>query len=191
MTRSVWCPKHWWTRGRKVYALDINPVQTEGIEAYIPCDLTSEASIDEAFAKLPKKIDKFFGVAGLRGAAASWEAMEKTGMTRSNNGFAYIYAKLAMNALIAQLQSLYAGNHIRLNARMPGDTLTGFGSEDNRTVKEDVQSAFSGFARRAAKAEEMAWPLQFLNSDMASFVSGSYIFADYAASNQFMAGRKA
>lgn len=58
--------------GAKVYALDLNPCNVEGIEEFYRCDLASKDSIDEIFTKLPEKIDSFFGVAGLSGAKTDY-----------------------------------------------------------------------------------------------------------------------
>lgn len=238
--------------GAKVYALDIREVALEGIEEYIHVDLSDKDSIDQAFRKLPEKIDCFFGVAGLRGATlpfmtvakinlvankyiceellvdrmkdngaiaivssaigVSWEkeenkrsylnvvnaegydatveAIEATGLTGINGGFAYVYTKRAVNYLIAKLQGVYGPKGIRVNGLMPGDTATAFGSEDNngQDVKKGTSSTFSGYAGRNAKAEEMAQVLIFLNSQMASYVSGALIFADYGTGIEIMAG---
>lgn len=54
--------------GAIVYALDIQPVEVEGIKESIYVDLSDKDSIDEAFSRVPKTVDKFFGVAGLKGA---------------------------------------------------------------------------------------------------------------------------
>ncbi|MCD7808356.1 MAG: SDR family oxidoreductase [Erysipelotrichaceae bacterium] len=214
--------------------------------------MSDKESIDKAFSKIPQTIDKFFGVAGLKGATldfmyvakinlvankyiceeilvdrindngaiaivssavgVSWEkegnykfykaaveakgldetvqAIETTGMTRSNNGFAYVYTKLATNYLVAYLQNVYGGKHIRVNALMPGDTATNFGKEDGAKVDPNKPSPYVGYANRTASPKEMAYPLIFLNSDMASFLSGTYVFADYGCSAEVIAGIK-
>lgn len=54
--------------GAKVYTLDIREVTVPGIEAWIPTDLTKREQIDAAFAKLPEKIDCYFGIAGVSGS---------------------------------------------------------------------------------------------------------------------------
>lgn len=58
--------------GAKVYALDVNETNIEGIEKSIITDLNSKESIDKAFEKIPTKIDSFFGVAGLSGAKTNY-----------------------------------------------------------------------------------------------------------------------
>jgi NAD(P)-dependent dehydrogenase (short-subunit alcohol dehydrogenase family) len=53
--------------GAAVYALDVQTCDVPGIRQYIPVDLASKESIDQAFAQVPDKIDKFFGIAGVFG----------------------------------------------------------------------------------------------------------------------------
>ncbi len=124
--------------------------------------------------------------------AEGWDgtvaAIEATGLTRSNGGLAYVYTKLATNYLVAALQKDFEDKHVRINALMPGDTETNFGVESGTKITNETRSPFTGYAGRVASAEEMAYPLLFLNSDMASYVSGSYIFADYGAAGEIMAG---
>lgn len=132
---------------------------------------------------------KFFkSIVDVPGWEASCGALEATGLTRANGGLAYVYTKLAVNYLISKLVGLYGPKHVRVNGLLPGDTLTSFGSEDGKGVDPSSLSPYCGHAGRAANAKEMAMPLVFLNSDMASYVSGSYIFADYGASGEIMAG---
>ena len=57
----------------KVYALDINPLSLSNENlTFIEVDLSSKESIDNAFSKLPNRIDSFFGVAGLSGARTNY-----------------------------------------------------------------------------------------------------------------------
>lgn len=58
--------------GAIVYAMDKNEKEIEGVKEYIKVDLSSKESIDEAFSKVPEKIDSFFGVAGLSGALTNY-----------------------------------------------------------------------------------------------------------------------
>lgn len=58
--------------GAKVYGLDRNELNIEGMECFIQTDLSQKESIDAAFEKIPEHIDCFFGVAGLSGAKTSW-----------------------------------------------------------------------------------------------------------------------
>jgi len=53
--------------GAKVYALDCNECQIEGIQSAVKVNLGDKASIDHAFSQLPESIDCFFGIAGVSG----------------------------------------------------------------------------------------------------------------------------
>lgn len=53
--------------GAKVYALDWNKCEVEGITEFVKVNLSDKNSIDECFAKLPEHIDSFFGIAGVSG----------------------------------------------------------------------------------------------------------------------------
>lgn len=58
--------------GAKVYALDLNKCEVEGIEKYIECNLSLKDSIDKAFTEIPEHIDSFFGIAGLSGSKTDY-----------------------------------------------------------------------------------------------------------------------
>lgn len=58
--------------GAKVYGLDRNEAEIEGMAGFIATDLSSKDSIDAAFTQLPETIDCFFGVAGLSGARTGY-----------------------------------------------------------------------------------------------------------------------
>ncbi|MCF0111136.1 MAG: SDR family oxidoreductase, partial [Erysipelotrichaceae bacterium] len=58
--------------GAKVYGMDRNTMQMDGMEGFVVTDLSDKNSIDAAFATLPEQIDCFFGVAGLSGAKTSY-----------------------------------------------------------------------------------------------------------------------
>ena len=53
--------------GAKVYALDWNVCDVNGIEKYVHVDLSKKDSIDQAMKELPEHIDSFFGIAGVSG----------------------------------------------------------------------------------------------------------------------------
>lgn len=54
--------------GAEVYALDFKDPQISGVKCWVPTDLSRRESIDEAFAQIPKKLDCFFGIAGVSGS---------------------------------------------------------------------------------------------------------------------------
>lgn len=51
----------------------------------------------------------------------------------------------------------------------------------------EALSSTAGFAGRIAESQEMAGPLLFLNSNLASFVSGVLLDVDYGQNNQAVA----
>jgi len=53
--------------GAEVYTLDVQPCTVAGIRRHIPVNLAEKESIDRAFADVPDRIDKFFGIAGVFG----------------------------------------------------------------------------------------------------------------------------
>lgn len=226
--------------GAEVYAVSRSKTNVEGLAGNILCDLSNKTSIDEAFAQIPKKIDAFFGVAGLSGAktdyrttfhcdftankyiterylrdhmpsgssitfvtstaglhwekyqneqnkvvhAVSWEetdrSIEKLCKLAPPN-FAYIFAKRCLSQYAAE-QSLTLGQRgIRVNNVMPGATETGMKDEFEKLAggKEALLSE-TGVSHRLATPEEMAGPIVFLGSALASFVSGVDFCVDSA-----------
>lgn len=136
---------------------------------------------------------KFFkAVVDAEGYEATVAALEATGLTAVNGGFAYVYTKLAANYLVARLQGIYGPKKIRVNALLPGETATEFGSEDaGAAIRSTELTAYAGYSGRAADAEEMAAPLVFLCSNMASYISGAMLSADYGLCAEIMGGQKA
>lgn len=231
--------------GAKVYALDWNEVQVEGIEKFIPVDLSQKDSIDEAFKQIPEKVDSFFGIAGVSGIKtdfnktvtidfiankyicetyllnrmtegstiafitstggnnwekegnqkeylplielSSWEEMVSTLENMQLNTLpgplGYMFAKMAMNYYTAYLQKLFAVKQVRVNALLPGSTKTGMKDEFSMAAGgDDKLLQATGFAGRLAESREMGEPVVFLNSNMASFISGELLIVDYGCS---------
>ena len=54
--------------GAEVYAMDVNPVEVEGLAASIQVNLADKDSIDAAFAQVPSHVRAFLGIAGVSGA---------------------------------------------------------------------------------------------------------------------------
>ncbi len=226
--------------GAKVYAVSRSTTKAEGLAGNIRCDLSNKASIDEAFAKLPEKIDAFFGIAGLSGSktdyrttfhcdftankyitkqylrarmgrggsityvtstaglhwekyrkeqnaivhAEGWEATDKA-IDRiaeiAPPTLAYMFAKRCLSQFAAE-QSVELGKMgIRVNNVMPGATKTGMKDEFEKMAGgEEALLGETGVAHRLATPEEMAGPIVFLGSDLASYVSGVDLCVDSA-----------
>ncbi len=225
--------------GAKVYALDLNPCNVEGITEFIKCNLAKKEEIDEAFSKIPEHIDSFFGVAGLSGAktdyrttfdcnytanmyitlnylknrmskggsivyctstaglewkrfkkeqnkvvhAKTWEEVQEVTKKLAASApatFAYMYSKRCASQFACEQAVEFAKMGIRVNNVLPGSTDTGMKQEFQDMIgSEEALIAQAGLAGRLATSEEMAGPMVFLNSDMASFVSGLDMVVDY------------
>jgi NAD(P)-dependent dehydrogenase (short-subunit alcohol dehydrogenase family) len=61
-------------------------------------------------------------------------------------------------------------------------------ADGQSNVDSGVLSPYTGYAGRYATPEEMAWPLLFLNSDLASYISGALLPADFGAGMEILAG---
>lgn len=95
---------------------------------------------------------------------------------------AYPLSKRAMNYYMAKLAIELGPQKIRVNALLPGSTDTGMKKEfEVEAGGMDALVAETGTAKRLAKPEEMAQPLVFLNSDMATFITGLPLIVDAGA----------
>ena len=226
--------------GASVYALDLNECTVPGIKEFYKCNLANKNEIDEVFAKLPEKIDSFFGVAGLSGSktdymttfncnytanmyitlnylktrmtkgdtivfvsstaglnwkqfkkeqdkvvhANTWEEVEKIVEPLAKIAmptFAYMYSKRCLSQFACEQAIEFGKLGIRVNNVMPGSTDTGMKDEFEKMAGgEEALLAETGTAHRLASPEEMAYPIVFLNSDMASFISGIDLCVDSA-----------
>ena len=106
---------------------------------------------------------------GWDGAVA---ALEKTPLIHLPGNLGYSFSKLAMNYLVAKQQALFAARKIRVNAVLPGSTDTGL----------------KGDFLKLTGSEEMAMPIVFQCSDMASYLSGDLMVVDYGSSLEVEAG---
>ena len=99
----------------------------------------------------------------------------------SPSTFAYMYSKRCLSEYAAMAAVKLGKMGIRVNNVMPGSTDTGMKDEFEKMAGgEEALLAETGVAHRLAESEEMAGPIVFLNSDMASFVSGVDLCVDYA-----------
>jgi NAD(P)-dependent dehydrogenase (short-subunit alcohol dehydrogenase family) len=91
---------------------------------------------------------------------------------------AYGLSKEAINAYTALRSYSLAQRGIRINCVNPGPTDTPMMSEFEKAVGKDFMDNFPVPLGRHAVAEEQAWPLVFLNSPRASFVTGETFDVD-------------
>jgi NAD(P)-dependent dehydrogenase (short-subunit alcohol dehydrogenase family) len=98
----------------------------------------------------------------------------------SNGGLAgmgaYAASKAGLVGLVKSLASDHAAEGIRVNALLPGGTVTPAGGEGNPEALAFIAGLHP--MKRMAAAEEIAEAALFLLSDRASFVTGSALLAD-------------
>lgn len=117
------------------------------------------------------------------------EALNQTILPHLPGTVAYPFSKLAMNYYTIQLQAQYAPKGIRVNAVLPGSTDTGMKDEFTAMAGgEEALLSFTGYAHRLAQSREMAEPLVFLCSPMASYISGELMRVDYGCTAEQTAG---
>lgn len=117
-------------------------------------------------------------------------AMSKTGggsivFTSSFVGFsnggmpgmgAYAASKAGLTGLVQSLASDHAADGIRVNALLPGGTITPASGEGNPDVLAFIANLHP--MKRMADAKEIAQAAQFLLSDRSSFMTGSPMIVD-------------
>ena len=115
--------------------------------------------------------------------AKTWDemitALHKQAKENTLGLMAYPLSKRALNYYMSELAIELGSKKIRVNALLPGSTDTGMKEEfEVEAGGKDALIAETGTALRLAKPEEMAYPLIFLNSDMASFITGLPLIVD-------------
>jgi len=120
---------------------------------------------------------------------ATVQALEAYNYNDREGKYGYALAKLSMNYYIAYLQHIFAVKGIRVNGVLPGGTDTGMTDEfaQNAGGKENL-ILFTGIAHRLASPHEMGQPVVFINSNMASYISGALLTIDYGMEIQMQAG---
>lgn len=115
--------------------------------------------------------------------ASTWEEVEKIVEPLAKIAmptFAYMYSKRCLSQFACEQAVEFAKLGIRINNVLPASTDTGMKQEFQDMIgSEEALIAQTGLAGRLAKSEEMAYPMVFLNSDMASFISGLDMVVDY------------
>lgn len=211
-----------------------------GIEQFVKVNLSDKSSIDAAFARLPKNIDRFFGVAGVSGLKTdyvttfninytanmyiceqflrarmteggavvfvsscsgiawhdyleecklfsdvrTWDGVQnkiqELVLSGTPSQIAYMFSKRVLIAYANELALEFAKHGIRVNTLLPGSTDTGMKSEFVTMAGGlDNMIKDAGLAGRLATSKEMAEPIVFLGSDMASFINGEELIVDY------------
>ena len=124
----------------------------------------------------------------------TWEEVQEATKKLANSApatFAYMYSKRCLSQFACEQAVEFATLGIRVNNVLPGSTDTGMKQEFQDMVGgEEALIAEAGLAGRLATPEEMAAPMVFLNSDMASFTSGLDMVVDYTYTCLKVLGKK-
>jgi NAD(P)-dependent dehydrogenase (short-subunit alcohol dehydrogenase family) len=116
--------------------------------------------------------------------ANSWD--EAVSALRAKNQsigpLGYRFSKHAINYYMVKLLWKLRDKKVRVNTIMPVGTVTGLVDDFAKTVGgvENLKK-LSGIPGRLAEPRDMADPLIFLGSDMASYISGVALSVDYGA----------
>lgn len=111
------------------------------------------------------------------------------------SGQAYTFGKRALTYYSMKMVAPYAKKHVRINVLKPGSAKTGLFPEfverflrlhPGSTI--DDYNAAMGLVRGVAECSECAEPAIFLNSDMASYVTGVELLVDYGQDAAIMSG---
>ena len=125
--------------------------------------------------------------------AKGWEdtvaAINQTGLQYLPGTLGYPFSKLAMNYYTVYLQKVFAAKGIRVNSVLPGSTSTGMKDEfEAMAGGEAGLLSHCGYAGRLATSKEMAGPIVFLNSQLATYASGVLMEVDYGNTAEERAG---
>jgi NAD(P)-dependent dehydrogenase (short-subunit alcohol dehydrogenase family) len=90
----------------------------------------------------------------------------------------YTFSKEAIIVYTMQKAMELVQSGIRVNCISPGPTATPMMPEFQKAAGAELIKAFEGPMNRQAQPEEQAWPLAFLNSDAASFITGLNLVVD-------------
>jgi NAD(P)-dependent dehydrogenase (short-subunit alcohol dehydrogenase family) len=90
----------------------------------------------------------------------------------------YTFSKEAIIVYTMQRALDIVDEGVRINCISPGPTATPMMPEFEKAAGPELIRAFWGPMNRQAQPEEMGWPLAFLNSDAASFITGLNLIVD-------------
>lgn len=97
---------------------------------------------------------------------------------RDTLGDAYTYTKEAIIVYTMQKAIALADAGVRVNCISPGPTATPMMPEFEKAIGADMIKRFEGPLHRQAQPEEQAWPLVFLVTNAASYITGLNLVVD-------------
>jgi len=100
----------------------------------------------------------------------------------------YTLSKEAIIVYTMQRALAVVDDGVRVNCISPGPTATPMMPEFEKAAGAELIRAFWGPMNRQAQPEEQGWPLAFLNSDAASFITGLNLIVDAGFAAGVMTG---
>jgi NAD(P)-dependent dehydrogenase (short-subunit alcohol dehydrogenase family) len=91
----------------------------------------------------------------------------------------YFMSKRMLTYYVGKIVHHFIVKDIRVNIICPGSTQTKLTSEWASLLSPQQMQKKDGFQTRYAQPSEMAGPIVFANSDLASYMSGAEIYVDY------------
>ena len=132
-----------------------------------------------AFAAVGKYNEfQLLKVAGVRHADLKGYSYSREDVSAKELANAYGLSKEAINAYTAVRSFTLAAQGIRINCLNPGPTDTPMMPAFEQANGVDFMREFPKPIGRNSRPEEQAWPLVFLGSPRASYVTGVSVFAD-------------
>jgi NAD(P)-dependent dehydrogenase (short-subunit alcohol dehydrogenase family) len=102
---------------------------------------------------------------------------------------AYVVSKQATIVYtLSRAPSLAVENGIRMNCVSPGVTETPMLRHFEATLGEDFMESIPQPLGRRSRVEEQAWPMAFLCSDAASYITGANLFVDGGTAGGVLTG---
>jgi NAD(P)-dependent dehydrogenase (short-subunit alcohol dehydrogenase family) len=90
----------------------------------------------------------------------------------------YMLSKQAINAYVASRAGAFAEKGLRINCTNPGPTATPMMPYFHESAGKDLVDAALGPIHRYSTPEEQAWPIVFLGSPRAGYVTGESLMVD-------------
>jgi NAD(P)-dependent dehydrogenase (short-subunit alcohol dehydrogenase family) len=111
------------------------------------------------------------------------------GVEEKPGALGYAVSKRALNLFAALMTAEFGKKKIRVNCLLPGPTQSGL-TEDFVAMSRGIDNMLknAGYAQRLAESREMAEPIVFLNSRMATYISGILMEVDFGLYTPVAAG---